>query len=241
MGSMVKRFNTFIVPLFIVVIVLSGCGSNIPEDISKDISNIPEGFVYLTDEIKTAELEMRYYSENNFLGRRVEGYEAPKAILTKEAAQALKEASETLEKQGYHIKVFDVYRPQRAVDDFVKWAKDINDTKMKQQYYPYVDKANLFELGYIAEKSGHTRGSVVDLTIVDIETGEEVDMGSGFDFFGEISHHGTTLITKQQEINRNILRDAMVSAGFEIYIKEWWHYKLSNEPYPDIYFDFPVK
>ncbi|MGI6427276.1 MAG: M15 family metallopeptidase [Natronincolaceae bacterium] len=230
MGSIVKRFNTFIIPLVIVVIVLGGCSSN-----------VPEGFVYLTDEIRTAELEMRYYGDNNFLGRRVDGYEAPKAILTKEAAQALKKASETLEKQGYHIKIFDAYRPQRAVDDFVRWAKDINDTKMKQQYYPHVDKANLFELGYIAEKSGHTRGSVVDLTIVDIETGEEVDMGSGFDFFGEISHHGTTLITKQQEINRNILRDAMVSAGFEIYIKEWWHYKLSNEPYPDIYFDFPVK
>ena len=230
MKSAIKRFNVFVVPLVILAIILGGCNSD-----------VPEGFVYLTDEIKTAELEMRYYSDNNFLGRRVEGHEAPKAILTVEAAQALKEASKILEEQGYHIKIFDAYRPQRAVNDFIKWAEDISDIKMKEQYYPNIDKTRLFELGYIASKSGHTRGSVVDLTIVDTETGNEIDMGSGFDFFGEISHHGTGLITKQQEANRNILRDAMVAAGFEAYVKEWWHYSLSNEPYPDTYFDFPVK
>jgi D-alanyl-D-alanine dipeptidase len=202
---------------------------------------LPEGFVYVTDIIPTAQLEIRYFSDNNFVGTVVYGYEAPKAILTMEAAQALKKAADNLREQGYFIKVFDAYRPQRAVDHFIRWAKDLDDTKMKAQYYPELDKSVLFKLGYIAERSGHSRGSTVDLTLVDVSTGEEVDMGSGFDFFGEISNHGTHLITPEQEKNRNILRDAMVDAGFEVYPEEWWHYRLKNEPYPDTYFDFPVK
>ena len=163
------------------------------------------------------------------------------AILTEEAAAALKKAADSLEEQGYYIKIFDAYRPQRAVDHFIRWAKDLDDVKMKEQFYPEVDKSKLFELGYIAEKSGHSRGSTVDLTLVDIETNEELDMGSGFDFFGSISNHGTDLITPEQERNRNILRDAMVAAGFKIYPEEWWHYTLEDEPYPDTYFNFPVK
>lgn len=204
-------------------------------------NRLPDGFVYVTDRIPTAQLEIRYFGGDNFVGRRIDGYQAPKAILTKEAAQALKKAADILCQQGYYIKIFDAYRPQRAVDHFVRWAKDLDDTKMKGKYYPDLDKSVLFELGYIAEKSGHSRGSTVDLTLVDIKTGGELDMGSGFDFFGEISNHGTGLITKEQEKNRNILRNAMVSAGFEVYPEEWWHYKLEDEPYPDTYFDFPVK
>jgi D-alanyl-D-alanine dipeptidase len=123
----------------------------------------------------------------------------------------------------------------------MRWAKDLDDTKMKEKYYPHLDKSVLFELGYIAEKSGHSRGSTVDLTLVDVSTGKELDMGSGFDFFGEISNHGTDLIPEEQEKNRNILRDAMMEAGFKIYPEEWWHYTLENEPYPDTYFDFPVR
>jgi D-alanyl-D-alanine dipeptidase len=202
---------------------------------------LPEGFVYVTDIIPTALLEIRYFSEDNFAGTKIDGYEAPKAILTIEAALALKKAADILYEQGYYIKIFDAYRPQTAVNHFARWAQDLNDTKMKYKYYPDLDKSVLFELGYIAEKSGHSRGSTVDLTLVEIATGKEVDMGSGFDFFGEISNHGTTLITKEQEQNRNILRDAMVAAGFKIYPEEWWHYTLENEPYPDTYFDFPVK
>ena len=204
-------------------------------------SQLPDGFVYVTDEIPTAILEIRYFSEDNFVGAVIDGYHAPKAILAEEAAQALKKAADSLYEQGYYIKVFDAYRPQRAVDHFVRWAQDLSATQMKGKYYPDVDKALLFELGYIAEKSGHSRGSTVDLTLVDVSTGTELDMGSGFDFFGEISHHGTDLITKDQEQNRNILRDAMVNAGYEPYPEEWWHYTLRDEPYPDTYFDFPVE
>lgn len=205
------------------------------------MNSLPDGFVYVTDEIPTAILEMRYCSEDNFVGAEIDGYHAPKAILTKEAAQALKQAADNLYEQGYYIKVFDAYRPQRAVDHFMRWAKDLDDTKMKANYYPDLDKSVLFELGYIAEKSGHSRGSTVDLTLVDRSTGQELDMGSGFDFFGDISNHGTDLITEEQEKNRNILRDAMVDAGFKIYPEEWWHYTLKEEPYPDKYFDFPIK
>ena len=201
---------------------------------------LPDGFVYVTDVVETAQLDIRYYGDYNFIGTRINGYKAPTAILTEEAAAALKTAADLVEEQGYYIKVFDAYRPQQAVDHFVSWAKDLDDQRMKAYFYPEVDKSKLFELGYIAEKSGHSRGSTVDLTLVDIATGKEVDMGSDFDFFGPISHHGTDLITVEQEANRNILRDAMVEAGFEIYPEEWWHYRLRNEPYPNEYFDFEV-
>jgi D-alanyl-D-alanine dipeptidase len=217
-----------------ILALLTSCTASNQNSLSK-------GVVYVTDVIPTAQLEIRYFSDDNFVGTVIDGYEAPKAILTIEAAQALKKAADTLEEQGYYIKIFDAYRPQRAVDHFVRWAKDLDDTKMKEKYYPDLDKSVLFELGYIAEKSGHSRGSTVDLTLIEISTGKEVDMGSGFDFFGEISNHGTDLITAEQEKNRNILRDAMVDAGFEVYPEEWWHYKLKDEPYPDTYFDFPVK
>jgi D-alanyl-D-alanine dipeptidase len=201
---------------------------------------LPEGFVYITDVIPTALLEIRYYGENNFMGTRVDGYEAPTAILTAEAAAALKVAADILAEQGYQIKVFDAYRPQRAVNHFMRWAQDLDDQKMKEAFYPDVDKSLLFELGYIAEKSGHTRGSTVDLTLVYMATGEEVDMGSGFDLLGEISHHDTDLVGPAQLANRNILRAAMEAAGFIAYPKEWWHYTLADEPYPDTYFDFEV-
>ncbi|MFY9494487.1 MAG: M15 family metallopeptidase [Limnochordia bacterium] len=229
---MMKRRVSCVLTLVLVMVVLSIF------PVSAFV--LPEGFVYVTDVIETAQLDMRYYGDYNFVGRRIPGYEAPVAILTEEAAAALKVAADILAEQGYYIKIFDAYRPQRAVDSFVSWAKDLEDQKMKDLFYPDVDKSKLFELGYIAEKSGHSRGSTVDLTLVEIATGREVDMGSGFDFFGPISHHGTDLITPEQEANRNILRDAMVAAGFNIYPEEWWHYTLKNEPYPNEYFDFEV-
>lgn len=201
---------------------------------------LPEGFVYVKDVIPSVRLDIRYYSGHNFVGTRIDGYNAPTAILTSEAAEALKKAAEILDEQGYLIKIFDAYRPLRAVEHFLIWAQDLDDQKMKEFYYPEVDKARVFELGYVALRSGHSRGSTVDLTLVYKDTLEEVDMGSPFDFFGPISHHGTDLITPEQEANRNILRDAMVAAGFEPYPNEWWHYRLVDEPYPDRYFDFPV-
>ncbi len=236
-----RKKNLFFKWGIAAVVVLAIVAAAVSLAVVSNRNQLPEGFVYVTDVIPTAILEIRYSGEDNFVGAVVDGYEAPKAILTLEAAQALKKAADILQEQGYYIKIFDAYRPQRAVNHFIRWAQDLDDTKMKGKYYPDLDKSVLFELGFIAERSGHSRGSTVDLTMVYISTGEEVDMGSGFDFFGKISNHGTDLITEEQERNRNILRDAMVSAGFEVYPEEWWHYKLKDEPYPDTYFDFPVK
>lgn len=218
-----------------------GANTLIATEDAVPISSLPDGFVYVSDVIPDARLDIRYYSAYNFVGARIDGYLAPQAILTKEAAQALQKAAAMLAEKGYGIKIFDAYRPQRAVDHFVRWSKDIPDVKMKTVFYPDLDKSILFDQGYIASKSGHSRGSTVDLTLVYLSNGQEVDMGSGFDFFGEISHHGTKQITPQQESNRNILRDAMVAAGFAVYPEEWWHYTLENEPYPDQYFDFVVR
>ena len=211
------------------------------------------GFVNITDVVPDAILEIRYYSTFNFIGDRVDGYDEPTALLTKEAAAALKAVSDDLMAKGYRIKVFDAYRPQCAVDHFVRWASDITDTRMKQYFYPDLDKSVLFEQEYIMEKSGHTRGSTVDLTLFDMATEKEVDMGGTFDWFGGESHpdfggnpdtgkyYCTRGITKKQFRNRMILREAMLAHGFKPIDSEWWHFTLENEPYPDTYFTFPVK
>ena len=204
-------------------------------------SHLPEGFVYLTDIVEDAILEIRYYSTYNFVGTRVDGYLAPVAIVTREAAVALKQASDELSKKGYVVKVFDTYRPQVAIDHFMKWAADIDDEAMKQYFYPAIDKDKLIPDGYIAPKSGHSRGSTIDLTLVDKLSGKELDMGSPFDFFGLESHHGTELISDEQTANRGILKYAMLNAGFKLYEPEWWHYSLEEEPFPDTYFEFLLK
>lgn len=201
----------------------------------------PEGFVYIKQVIPNAQCDIRYYSENNFVGTRIDGYKAPVAILSNEAARALKNASEELNSQGYCLKIFDAYRPQKAVNHFIRWSSDLNDIKMKHWYYPNVGKKDLFRLGYIARKSGHTRGSTVDLTLVYKRTGEELDMGSSFDFLDEISEYNTTRITANQSANREILRSVMQKHGFKAYAKEWWHFTLINEPYPNQYFNFDVE
>jgi len=162
-------------------------------------------------------------------------------MLSQEASAALKNVQDDLAAKGYGLKVFDAYRPQKAVNHFIRWAKVSSDTLKKRIYYPDLSKSVLFELGYIAERSGHTRGSTLDLTIVYKESGAEVDMGSPWDFFGDISHHGTKKISKEQTANRNILLNTMEKNGFRRYDNEWWHYTLNDEPYPDIYFDFDVK
>ena len=214
-----------------------------PTDASdEDSEGLPEaeGFVLVTDVIPDAILEIRYYTDYNFVGEQIDGYEEPVALLTKEAAEALKAANDDLEEQGYCIKIYDAYRPQSAVDDFIDWANDTSDTKMQEYFYPEVNKANLFSEGYIAYHSGHSRGSTVDLTIVDKATGEDVDMGGTFDYFGQVSHPDYTGITDEQYANRMILRDAMTSHGFKAITTEWWHFTLQNEPYPNTYFNFPV-
>jgi len=238
-----KRKHSIIV-LLSLLILLAGCTQkvNIPEKINiPEKVNVPEGFVYVDRVVPSIQYDIRYNSENNFAGTRIDGYKASTPILTSEAAQALKAVSEELDSQGYYLKIFDGYRPQKAVDHFIRWAKDVNDTKMKAQYYPNVNKEDLFRLGYIAKKSGHTRGSTVDLTLTYKETGTELDMGSSYDLLDNISAHGTTLIGAEQAANRELLKKAMERHGFRSYAKEWWHYTLINEPYPNQYFNFDVE
>ena len=198
-------------------------------------------FVLLAEAVPDAIMEIRYYSTYNFVGDRINGYDEPCALLTKEAAAALKNASDDAVKKGYRLKIYDAYRPQRAVKNFVEWAENTGDTRMKEYFYPELDKSVLFDQGYIAEKSGHSRGSTVDLTLFDMSTGKEVDMGGTFDYFGELSHPDYIGdLTEEQIRNRNILRDIMVENGFKPLDTEWWHFTLADEPYPDTYFDFPV-
>ncbi len=198
-------------------------------------------FVNLTDVVPDAILEIRYYSTYNFVGARVDGYLEPIALLTRQAADSLRAVSDDLKKQGYRLKIYDAYRPQCAVDHFVRWAADVNDTLMKPYFYPEVPRDRLFELGYIAKKSGHTRGSTVDLTLFDMATEKEVDMGGTFDWFGLESHPDYRGITSEQYHNRMILREAMLRHGFKPIGEEWWHFTLKGEPFPYTYFTFPVK
>ena len=202
---------------------------------------VPHGFVDLKKAVPALQVEARYYGSNNFLGRPVDGYEAPRCYLTRPAAKALKAAEEALAPFGLGLKVFDAYRPQRAVDHFVRWAKDLGDTKMKARYYPRVAKSVLFKEGYIAARSGHSRGSTVDLTLIDRASGRELDMGTGFDFFGPESWPSSMAVTAQQRANRLLLRSVMTRAGFRPLQEEWWHFTLENEPFPERYFDFPVR
>ena len=199
------------------------------------------GFVVLTDVVPDVILEMRYFSTYNFIGRRIDGYQEPVALCTREAALALKRASDVLRAKGYRLKVFDAYRPQCAVDHFMRWVKASSDTAMKYSFYPDIPKSQILPQSYLARHSGHSRGSTFDLTLFDDHEGREVDMGGPFDFFGEKSHYTYINITETQRRNRRILRVAMVAAGFKPLPHEWWHFTLRNEPYPNTYFNFPVK
>lgn len=207
-------------------------------------------FVLVTDVVPDAILEIRYYSTYNFVGERIPGYLEPVALLTREAADSLRAVSDDLMQQGYRIKVFDAYRPQCAVDFFMKWAADLSDTRMKEYFYPEIEKPEIIPGDYVAEKSGHTRGSTIDLTLFDMALEKEVDMGCTYDYFGEASHPdvqpgqqaGTYKpINEEQYHNRMILREAMLRHGFKPLESEWWHFTLKNEPFPDTYFQFPVR
>ena len=202
--------------------------------------NLEKGFVYLSDINSSIIVDLKYYSSNNFTAKFVEGYNSNKAILTKEAAVALSNAQDDLNKIGYSLILYDAYRPQSAVDFFVKWSLNINDTIYKNTYYPNIKKSELFKLGYIAYKSGHSRGSTVDVSLVEIESKKEIDMGTIFDYFGVESHTFFNNLSKKQKLNRLLLYEAMSNNGFKNYSKEWWHYTLKNEPFQK-YFDFPVK
>ncbi len=204
---------------------------------------LQQGFVYLDEAIPSLRIEIRYFSNDNFVGEPIEGYLQPKAILTRKAADALNNVQKELANFGLGLKVFDAYRPQRAVDHFIRWAKDPQDERMKKEYYPGVDKRNLFTDGYIASRSGHSRGSTVDVTIISQQTaaGEEIDMGGNFDFFGKESWSASSLPTADQRAHRMLLKQLMEKHGFVHYPQEWWHFTLQNEPYPGTYFDFPVQ
>ena len=205
-----------------------------------DVTTDPSGFVLLSDVIPHIVQEIRYFSTYNFIGDRIDGYEEPCALLTKEAARALKAVSNEMIVQGYRLKIFDAYRPACAVKHFVLWGLEDQDVRMKPYFYPDLEKQALFKEGYIAARSGHSRGSTVDLTLLDMRTGREVDMGSPFDLFSEVSHPDYRGITDEQYANRMMLQHAMVRCGFRPLDCEWWHFTLENEPYPDTYFEFPV-
>lgn len=202
-------------------------------------ATLPEGFLYLDSLIPDARVELRYSGSHNFIGEPVEGYQQARPVLSKPAAQALVRAQEALRPFGLGILVFDAYRPQRAVDHFVRWAENLEDTRMKAEFYPEVDKQNLFRDNYIAARSGHSRGSTVDLTLVDLNPPHALlDMGTGFDFFGPASWPEHAALSPQQRANRLLLQRLMQEQGFRPYPKEWWHFTLENEPHPDHYFDF---
>lgn len=200
----------------------------------------PSDFVILADYVPGIIQEIRYYSTYNFIGDRIDGYEEPCALLTKEAARALKNVANEANVLGYRLKIFDAYRPVRAVKHFVFWGIEDLDLRMKPYFYPELEKQELFVRGYIASQSSHSRGSTVDLTLLDMNTGREVDMGSPFDMFSEISHPDYKGITEEQYENRMLLQNLMVKAGFLPIDCEWWHFTLKDEPFPDTYFDFPV-
>lgn len=212
-------------------LVCSACAQN----------NLPSGFVYVHEEISDIVIDAKYFSSHNFIGKPVDGYKKNTAILSKEATRALIKVQSSLKEMGFGLKLFDAYRPQQSVNHFVRWAKVAEDTLMKSEFYPQISKSELFKQGYIASKSGHTRGSTVDVTIIDLESGNELDMGSCFDFFGSESHAFYRKITNQQKENRMLLRREMLKKGFKPYDNEWWHFTLEKEPFPKTYFNFTVK
>ena len=239
--SLSFKFLALVAVFFLVSCANNNRAVRIEEDASQ--------FVLVTDVVPDVILEIRYFSTYNFIGERIPGYLEPIAILTRQAADSLKKVSDDLKEQGYCLKVFDAYRPQMAVDYFMKWANDFGDTTMEEYFYPELDKSVLVPQDYIAEKSGHTRGSTIDLTLFDMKTGKDVDMGCTFDYFGLASHPdvlpGEAVgayqpINEQQYSNRMILQKAMTAHGFKPYECEWWHFTLANEPFPSTYFTFPI-
>ena len=200
----------------------------------------PSKFVVLADYVPSVIQEIRYYSTYNFIGDRIDGYEEPVALLTKEAARALKRVANELFVMGYRLKIYDAYRPACAVKHFVLWGIEDQDIRMKPYFYPDLQKQELFAKGYIASRSSHSRGSTVDLTLLNMDTGKEVDMGGPFDLFSEVSHPDYKGITDEQFRNRMLLQSAMVRNGFKPIDCEWWHFTLEDEPFPDTYFEFPV-
>ena len=248
--------------LFLIcgLVVLVGCRKSSTGETAVSATDDTSQFVTLTDVVPDAILEIRYFGTYNFVGDRIDGYLEPTALLTKQAADSLRAVSDDVISLGYRLKIYDAYRPQKAVDHFVRWAEDIPDVRMKAFFYPDLDKNVLFPQEYISARSGHSRGSTLDLTLFDMTTEKELDMGGTFDWFGPESHpdfcgnpetgeytgdNGKSpvgrSITAEQFRNRMILRTAMLRHGFIPFPTEWWHFTLKDEPFPDTYFTFPVR
>ena len=224
------------------LILMAGLGAAVPAA----AQGLPPGFGAATGAGPGLLVDLRYAGPNNFVGTAIDGYERPRCILTRQAAEALAEVQIEIASSGAGLKVFDCYRPTRAVAHFTRWARDAKDVRTKGQYYPDLDKASLFREGYIASRSAHSRGSTVDLTLVDILPGPdgklpEREMGTPFDYFSPLSWPSNQRVDEIAHRNRQILADAMKKHGFIPYSKEWWHFTLAREPFPDTYFDFPVK
>jgi len=258
-----KKTLLYLVAVTLLIIGLSyacvRCLEYLRDRIS-DATDETSQFVTLTDAVPDAILEIRYFGTYNFVGTRIDGYLEPTALLTRAAADSLRAVSDDVKKLGYRLKIYDAYRPQQAVDHFVRWAENVKDTLMRHYFYPDLDKSVLFDQEYICAKSGHTRGSTVDLTLFDMQTEKELDMGGTFDWLGPESHPdfcgdpetqeftgdgskspAGRSITERQFCNRMILREAMMRHGFKPFPTEWWHFTLQDEPYPDTYFNFPVR
>lgn len=226
-----------IIKFLFLICVLSAISCTPPQT-----EGLPKRFVYLSDVIPDITIDLRYYTDNNFIGTPIDGYLAPKCIITKDAAIAIKKVQDELKTYGLCLKIFDTYRPQQAVDHFVRWANDYADTLRKAEYYPNVKKNELIP-DYIASKSGHSRGSTVDLTIIPLNSNnnEQIDMGGTFDYFGKVSWVNNLEISPNQRTHRMLLQTLMIKHGFKSYSKEWWHFTLQDEPFPNTYFNFPVK
>jgi D-alanyl-D-alanine dipeptidase len=258
-GSLFKR------SCLLALVIGIGIGPLLLPGNCRGASKIPERFVDVQEVVPSLQLDIRYFGSHNFIGERIAGYNAPKCILTRESAAALAKAQKDLEPFSLSLKIYDCYRPQQAVDHFVRWAKNIGDVRTKGEFYPTLDKKDLFTGDYIAPKSGHSRGSTVDLTIVTLPAAEQVpyrpgeklkacylpveqrfpdnglDMGTGYDCFHELSHSANKKVGKQQRINRLLLKTIMEKQGFKDYEQEWWHFTLRDEPFPNTYFDFVIE
>lgn len=204
-------------------------------------AQLPDGFVYVKEKIPGIKTELRYFTNNNFVGQKIDGYNKDVCILSRQATNALKKVQDDLKTFNLSLKIYDAYRPQRAVNHFMKWAKDLNDTIKKREYYPEVDKKDLFKDQYIASKSRHSSGSTLDVTLVDLETGFELDMGTPYDYFGPQSWIHFMRLTTQQKANRMLLQTIMTKHGFRPYPWEWWHFTLRGEPFKNLHYDFPVE
>jgi zinc D-Ala-D-Ala dipeptidase len=256
-GAATRTFVKLLSSLSVIIPVLCKAGDQ------QVVEQRPDDFVSLNAIAPEIQYDLRYFTDRNFVGRRIQGYDKPACFLTNPAAQALKSVEDQLLPMGLTLKVYDCYRPQRAVDDFVAWASDLSDLKMRNEFYPDVGKRQLFSDGYIAHRSGHSRGSTVDLTIVPANSqvpaydhkrkqisctepasrrapDNSLDFGTGYDCFSPLSHPNSPAVSSQQRANRLLLQSIMMQAGFKPLDTEWWHFTLAKEPYPDAYFDFPV-